>query len=88
MNNTKAKERVINKKGYVLIHMPDYKNSYSNGYILEHRYIMEQHLGRDLLPDEDVHHINEIKTDNRVENLEVISHSEHAKRHNRNKKGI
>ena len=48
---------------------------------LEHRVIMEQHLGRKLESGECVHHINENKTDNRLENLVVLSRSEHQKLH-------
>lgn len=37
------------------------------------RYLMEQHLGRELLPDETVDHINEDFTDDRIENLQLLS---------------
>ena len=47
----------------------------------EHILIVELYLGRELLDWESVHHINEIKTDNRIQNLFVCSRQEHDKAH-------
>jgi len=65
-----------NRVGYILVYAPDHPNALKHGYILEHRLVMSQHLGRPLRPDENVHHINGTKDDNRIENLELWTTSQ------------
>lgn len=56
-------------------------NIYKGSHILEYRLIAEQIVGRPLRSDEIVHHKNGDPSDNRVENLEVMSQAEHARIH-------
>lgn len=49
--------------------------------IRQHRWIIEQHLGRKLSTSEHVHHINGNKSDNRIENLEVMTATKHHRLH-------
>jgi NMD protein affecting ribosome stability and mRNA decay len=59
--------------GYITILCPRHPHADNEGYVREHRLVMESHIGRTLLPSEVVHHINGAITDNRVENLMLFS---------------
>ena len=61
----------IDRSGYVI-------RKLSRGKMSEHRYVIEQYIGRPLLKEETVHHINGIRDDNRLENLELWSKSHPA----------
>lgn len=75
--------RKLHSEGYVMIHMPEHPNSDTAGYIMEHRLVMEKHIGRFLFRKEVIHHVNDIKNDNRIENLELCnSQAEHLAKHN------
>lgn len=55
---------------------PDHPNSQKSGYILEHKLVVSKHLGRPLLPHEEVHHLNGHRDDNRLKNLELWTRSQ------------
>lgn len=66
----KPSKRVVDHRGY-------WKASFGSFQIEEHRWIMMKKVGRKLESWEQVHHINRVKTDNRIENLELTSHGHH-----------
>ncbi|MBI2007744.1 HNH endonuclease [Candidatus Saccharibacteria bacterium] len=67
--------RQVTKTGYIRIWTSRYASA------LEHRLVMEQHLGRKLSRDEVIHHINGNNADNRIKNLQLTTFAEEIKRH-------
>lgn len=68
---------MLTPKGYLIRYEPENPMATKQGMVLEHRRVMGEHLGRPLTPDEIVHHRNEIKDDNRIENLELMPKRRH-----------
>ena len=62
-------DRKFHPEGYVLIRKPDHPRPLNGDFIYEHIFVMENMIGRYLIPPEEVHHVNEIRSDNRPENL-------------------
>ena len=75
--------RIYDKDGYILVWKPDHPFHNNDNYVREHRLVMEQHLGRYLTRTEEVHHVNGIKDDNRIENLKLYTKAEHARLHSK-----
>lgn len=71
---THPRKRSLTDRGYIRIKLNGRK-------VLEHVLVMEQHIGRRLGPDECVHHINGNHSDNRLDNLQLMTKSEHARLH-------
>lgn len=73
--------RILHAAGYVLIYRPEHPRATPNGYVREHILVMEEVVGGPLPEGVEVHHINGIKDDNRVENLRIFTKAEHARLH-------
>lgn len=69
--------RITTPNGYVKKYSPEHPNNV-NGYMLEHRLVMEEMIGRYLDSNEEVHHKNGFRNDNSIENLELWVKSQPA----------
>lgn len=76
---------VMNHQGYLTIYEPTHPAAPKNGRILEHRFVMEKVLGRYLLTDEHVDHIDQDKTNNDPSNLQIMSPTDHSRKTNADK---
>ncbi len=68
----------LSASGYPLIYEPDHPKAYRDGWVLEHRWLVEQQLGRLLDESEHVHHIDGDRKNNDPSNLQVMSKWDHA----------
>ena len=64
-------------KGYVYQKAKHHPNKNSQGYVMQHRLVTESPIGRFLVANEEVHHKNGVKDDNRIENLEIVLKKTH-----------
>lgn len=70
--------RFTRLQGYAFRYFPEHHRS-NTGHVLEHILVYEQYYKCCILRYAHIHHKNGIKDDNRVENLQLMSHSEHSK---------
>lgn len=68
-------------KEYIYLHRPNHPNCTKDGYVMEHRLVMEESVGRFLRWDEVVHHKNGDTLDNRIDNLQLCTRGEHTTEH-------
>lgn len=74
--------RSIDSDGYVLVKVPEHPNANNNGYVREHRLVMEQSLGRLMTRREVVHHKDGDRANNHLHNLELHqSNGDHLREH-------
>lgn len=73
--------KIISKGDYLYAIIPEHPKATKNHYVLLHRAIMENTIGRLLTDDEVVHHKDGNKKNNSIENLELINKNDHIRLH-------
>ena len=73
-------------QGYIFVYSPDHPNKSKDGYVFEHRLVMEKKLGRFLGAKEQVHHKNHNNSDNKISNLVLCNQKKHSRLHSPNYK--
>ena len=73
--------RILNGEGYWRVAVRDHPYPRKNYYMFEHVKVVEESIGRRIKPTECVHHINRNRQDNKLENLQLMTKSEHQKLH-------
>jgi len=71
-NHPRWKGGQVEMLGYVFVKKPNHLFANDCGYVKRSRLVMEHHLGRYLKPEETMHHINGIRDDDRIENLQLF----------------
>lgn len=74
-------KKLIKKGSYDYALVPEHPYATTNGYVLYHRVVMENNLGRLLNTNEVVHHIDGNKHNNDITNLELLNCKEHSRKH-------
>ncbi len=77
--------KIVSKGDYYYAVVPEHPRRTKNNYVLLHRVLMENHLGQLLDSDAVIHHINGHKKDNRISNLQIMTASQHASIHAKEK---
>lgn len=76
-----ARRRILHTNGYMTVFLPEHPDAMANGYVYEHRLVLEKKLGRGLLPGEQAHHRDGNKQNNHPDNLESKNIRAHTSDH-------
>jgi hypothetical protein len=72
---------ISTSNGYKCIQVKGHPHQNNKGYVLEHRWVVEQEIGRFLTTEEIIHHIDRNKKNNHISNLVIMTRQEHIKLH-------